>query len=173
MIGKVKRFNNVKGYAFIGRYDDPDVFVHYSAILGHGYRTLMEGDSVEFEILQGPKGLARNRGVGIALTDRLSIGLVRVVSNTQNIVGTAHFLRGASESSHARWRANGFEFDIFRVEADAFTWQASSSSFEVDKARIELLDTVRPGEYLVLNRWAGDKTAIRVGSAKAKFGVTS
>jgi hypothetical protein len=66
----------------------------------------------------------------------------------------------------------GFEFDIFRVEADGFTWRASSG-FEVDKARIEMLGAVRPGEYLVLNRQAGDKTAIRVGSAKAKFGVTS
>ena len=57
MIGKVKWFNNVKGYGFIGRDDGPDVFVHYSAILGDGYRTLTEGDSVEFEIVQGPKGL--------------------------------------------------------------------------------------------------------------------
>jgi hypothetical protein len=66
-----------------------------------------------------------------------------------------------------------FEFDIFRVDADAFTWQAFTSNFAGDKARIELLGAVRPGQYLVLNRWAGDKTAIRVGSAKAKFGVTS
>lgn len=57
MIGKVKWFNNVKGYGFIGREDGPDVFVHYSAILGDGYRTLTEGDSVEFEIVPGPKGL--------------------------------------------------------------------------------------------------------------------
>jgi cold shock protein len=57
MIGKVKWFNNVKGYGFIGRNDGPDVFVHYSAILGDGYRTLKEGDSVEFEIVQGSKGL--------------------------------------------------------------------------------------------------------------------
>jgi len=57
MIGKVKWFNNVKGYGFIGRDDGPDVFVHYSAILGDGYRTLTEGDSVEFEIVRGPKGL--------------------------------------------------------------------------------------------------------------------
>ena len=57
MIGKVKWFNNVKGYGFIGRDDGPDVFVHYSAILGDGYRTLTEGDYVEFEIVQGPKGL--------------------------------------------------------------------------------------------------------------------
>jgi CspA family cold shock protein len=56
MIGKVKWFNNAKGYGFVGRDDGPDVFVHYSAILGDGYRTLAEEDLVEFEIVQGPKG---------------------------------------------------------------------------------------------------------------------
>jgi len=55
MIGKVKWFNNGKGYGFIGREDGPDVFVHYSAIQGLGYRTLSEGDSVEFEIVGGPQ----------------------------------------------------------------------------------------------------------------------
>ena len=54
--GTVKWFNNSKGYGFIGRDDGPDVFVHYSAIAGDGYRTLQEGDLVEFEIVQGPKG---------------------------------------------------------------------------------------------------------------------
>jgi len=54
--GNVKWFNNSKGYGFIGRDDGPDVFVHYSAIVGDGYRTLQEGDPVEFEIVQGPKG---------------------------------------------------------------------------------------------------------------------
>jgi cold shock protein len=54
--GNVKWFNNSKGYGFIGREDGPDVFVHYSAIIGDGYRTLQEGDPVEFEIVQGPKG---------------------------------------------------------------------------------------------------------------------
>jgi CspA family cold shock protein len=54
--GTVKWFNNSKGYGFIGRTDGPDVFVHYSAITGDGYRTLQEGDAVEFEIVQGPKG---------------------------------------------------------------------------------------------------------------------
>jgi CspA family cold shock protein len=54
--GQVKWFNNSKGYGFIGRDDGPDVFVHYSAILGDGYRTLNENDGVEFEIVQGPKG---------------------------------------------------------------------------------------------------------------------
>lgn len=56
MIGTVKWFNNAKGYGFIGRNDGPDTFVHYSGILGEGYRTLAEGDSVEFEIVDGPKG---------------------------------------------------------------------------------------------------------------------
>jgi CspA family cold shock protein len=56
VIGTVKWFNNAKGYGFIGRNDSPDVFVHYSGLLGEGYRTLAEGDSVEFEIVDGPKG---------------------------------------------------------------------------------------------------------------------
>jgi CspA family cold shock protein len=56
VIGKVKWFDNAKGYGFIGREDGPDVFVHYSAILGEGYRTLADEDEVEFEITAGPKG---------------------------------------------------------------------------------------------------------------------
>ena len=56
VIGKVKWFNNSKGYGFIGRDDGPDVFVHYTAIVDEGFRTLSEGESVEFEIVQGPKG---------------------------------------------------------------------------------------------------------------------
>ena len=54
--GTVKWFSNSKGFGFIGRENGPDVFVHYSAIAGDGYRTLQEGDAVEFEIVQGPKG---------------------------------------------------------------------------------------------------------------------
>jgi len=54
--GKVKWFNNAKGYGFIAREDGPDVFVHYSAIKGDGYRSLEEGEEVEFEITEGPKG---------------------------------------------------------------------------------------------------------------------
>jgi CspA family cold shock protein len=54
--GRVSWFNNTKGYGFIGRDDGPDVFVHYSGIVGEGYKTLDEGDTVEFEIVQGPKG---------------------------------------------------------------------------------------------------------------------
>lgn len=54
--GTVKWFNNAKGYGFLGRDDGPDVFVHYSAITSNGYKSLQEGDKVEFEIVQGQKG---------------------------------------------------------------------------------------------------------------------
>jgi CspA family cold shock protein len=54
--GQVKWFNNAKGYGFIGREGGADVFVHYTAITGEGYRSLQEGDTVEFEIVQGQKG---------------------------------------------------------------------------------------------------------------------
>jgi CspA family cold shock protein len=54
--GRVKWFNNSKGYGFIEQDGDKDVFVHYSAIQGGGYRSLEEGQAVEFEVQQGQKG---------------------------------------------------------------------------------------------------------------------
>ena len=56
--GKVKWFNNAKGYGFIEREGGSDVFVHYSAISGNGFRSLEEGQAVEFEIVDGPEGSA-------------------------------------------------------------------------------------------------------------------
>ena len=54
--GKVKWLNNAKGYGLIEREGGSDVFVHFSAIQGNGFRTLEEGQGVEFEIVDGPKG---------------------------------------------------------------------------------------------------------------------
>ena len=55
--GVVKWFNAEKGYGFISREDGDDVFVHFSAIQGDGYRSLDEGQKVEFDVAKGPKGL--------------------------------------------------------------------------------------------------------------------
>ena len=55
--GVVKWFNGSKGYGFISRENGEDVFIHYTAITGEGYRSLEEGDAVEFEVTDGPKGL--------------------------------------------------------------------------------------------------------------------
>lgn len=54
--GKVKWFNDTKGYGFIETDAGDDIFVHYSAITGEGFKTLKEGEEVEFEVTDGPKG---------------------------------------------------------------------------------------------------------------------
>lgn len=56
MKGTVKWFNDQKGYGFISQENGPDVFVHFSAIEGTGFKSLEEGQAVEFDVVEGPKG---------------------------------------------------------------------------------------------------------------------
>lgn len=55
--GKVKWFNDSKGFGFLEQENGEDVFCHFSAITGEGFKSLQEGDAVEFEVVKGPKGL--------------------------------------------------------------------------------------------------------------------
>ena len=55
--GKVKWFNDSKGFGFLEQENGEDVFCHFSAITGDGFKSLQEGDDVEFEVVKGPKGL--------------------------------------------------------------------------------------------------------------------
>jgi CspA family cold shock protein len=63
--GTVKWFNAAKGYGFIQRQSGEDVFVHYTAIQGDGYRNLQEGAAVEFEVVKGPKGFQASNVVPV------------------------------------------------------------------------------------------------------------
>ena len=62
--GKVKWFNPKKGYGFIATEDGKDIFVHYSSISGDGYKTLTEGETVTFNVIEGDKGLRAENVVG-------------------------------------------------------------------------------------------------------------
>ena len=55
-VGTVRWFNNAKGYGFLGRDDGPDVFCHFSAIQTDGYKSLKEGEAVQYDVMQGEKG---------------------------------------------------------------------------------------------------------------------
>ena len=65
--GKVKWFNETKGYGFIKQDAGRDIFVHYSEIQGEGYRTLAEGETVEFDLREGPKGLEATNVARLAI----------------------------------------------------------------------------------------------------------
>jgi cold shock protein len=68
--GTVKWFNEQKGFGFITQDDGPDVFVHYSAIEESGFKSLQEGDRVEFQVVQGPKGPQAQSVTKVASTAR-------------------------------------------------------------------------------------------------------
>ena len=63
LTGRVKWFNDAKGYGFIEQEGGRDIFVHYTAIVGEGFKSLMEGQRVEFEIIEGAKGPQATRVV--------------------------------------------------------------------------------------------------------------
>ena len=63
--GTVKWFNAAKGYGFISRQSGEDVFVHFSAIQSEGYKSLNEGQAVQFEVVKGPKGLQAENVTGV------------------------------------------------------------------------------------------------------------
>jgi len=71
--GTVKWFNNSKGYGFIGCEGGPDVFIHYSGIVGDGYKTLQEGDRVNFEIVRGAKRPQASNVVKSTDNNKLSV----------------------------------------------------------------------------------------------------
>ena len=56
MVGKVKWFSKQKGYGFIEQENGQDIFVHFQSVIGEGFRTLEEGQNVEFDVIQGPRG---------------------------------------------------------------------------------------------------------------------
>lgn len=57
MLGKVKWFSKQKGYGFIEQKDGENLFVHFQSVVGEGFRTLEEGQNVEFDVIQGPRGV--------------------------------------------------------------------------------------------------------------------
>jgi cold shock protein len=101
--GTVKWFNNEKGYGFIAVDGGQDVFVHYSAIQSDGYRSLDEGQRVEFEVAQGPKGPQAD-GVRVATRHfagppQLAIGPDRLGRPGRFVLGHAPGTRRVGESS--------------------------------------------------------------------------
>ena len=91
--GKVKWFSNVKGYGFIEKEGGgPDVFVHYSAIQGEGYKTLEEGDLVTFDVVQGDKGVQATNVVRTAKAEKKAAS-----SPAEAVQGGKNEAKGASK----------------------------------------------------------------------------
>ena len=84
LTGKVKWFNDAKGYGFIERADGDDVFVHYTAIQGTGFRSLSEGQEVEFEVVDGPKGKQAANVTKVAAQQGSARLTLRVVDRHRN-----------------------------------------------------------------------------------------
>lgn len=76
--GTVKWFSNEKGYGFLEQSDGPDVFVHHSAIQGSGFKTLNEGEKVEFDVIEEPKGPKADNVVRLEAPESGGEGRVRV-----------------------------------------------------------------------------------------------
>src|SRR4030095_9145320 len=96
--GKVKWFNDAKGFGFIVREGGPDLFVHHTAIVADGFRSLAEGQEGEFDITEGPKGLpaANVRPAGRLVAPRRSRGVRRLFVQ---VAAIPRFARGRSSRS--------------------------------------------------------------------------
>ena len=100
--GTVKWFSNEKGYGFIEREGGDDVFVHFSAIAMDGFKTLTEGQRVEFEVVQGPKG-AQAANVSQRRADRTRIDVAAGSRRRMKRTGSPIW-EGSTASRNRRWR---------------------------------------------------------------------
>jgi len=93
-VGMVKWFNNAKGYGFIEQPGEQDIFVHYSAISGDGYKTLIQGQEVEFEVTNGPKG-----AIGYCLGGRYALQAAAMYADDFRAAASIHGTRLATDSA--------------------------------------------------------------------------
>jgi CspA family cold shock protein len=125
IIGTVKWFNGSKGYGFIAREGGEDVFVHYSAIQGEGFRNLEENEQVEFEVQMGPKG---------AQDDTTDDGL-RELFSAQGTVASAEVIRDRYTG-----RSKGFGFVEMETVQDAEKAIAAHNATMLDGREIKVAE---------------------------------